>query len=108
MSSQILTDIVAAQSTDMQYLSLFSDISNRESLSQAAAFGSGMHKSNTYFEAIQLWKRPSSLFDWQQLLVHKCIQLILYFSSAVNLSISIACVTNALSGIARSVGEFIA
>ena len=47
------------------------------SLSQAAAFGSGMHTSNIYFKAIPFWKRLSSLFDWQQLLVHQYIQLIL-------------------------------
>ena len=48
-------------------------------LSQTAAFGSGMHESNVYFEAIQLRKRLSSCFDWQQLLVHKRIELMLYF-----------------------------
>ena len=37
-----------------------------------------MHESNIYFEAIQLWKQLSSLFDWQQHLVHKRIQMILY------------------------------
>ena len=38
-----------------------------------------MLKSNVYFKAIQLWKWLSCLIDWQQLLVHKPIQLILYF-----------------------------
>ena len=42
-----------------------------------------MHKSNIYFEAIQLRKQLSSLFDWQKLLVHKRIHLILYFFSVV-------------------------
>ena len=32
-----------------------------------------------YFKAIQLWKQLSCHFDWQQLLVHKPIQYILYF-----------------------------
>ena len=49
------------------------------SLCRGAALGSGIHKSNYHFKAIQLWKRLSCLFDWQQLLVHKPIQLILYF-----------------------------
>ena len=48
-------------------------------LSRGAAFGSGIHKSNVFLKAIQLWKRLSCLFDWQQLLVHEPIQLILYF-----------------------------
>ena len=39
-----------------------------------------MHKSNVYFKAIQLWKWLSCPIDWQQLLVHRPIQLILYFT----------------------------
>ena len=38
-----------------------------------------MHKSNVYFKTIQLWKGLSCFFHWQQLLVHKHTQLILYF-----------------------------
>ena len=52
---------------------------------------------------IQPWKRLSPPFDWQHLPVHKQIQLILYFSSAVNRSIAIASVTNSLAAIVCSV-----
>ena len=48
------------------------------SLDQTAELGSGMHMSNI-FEAIQLLKGLVSCFNWEQVLVHKRIPLILYF-----------------------------